>query len=341
MATNWGAAIAPLAALGGTLWLTAVVLGWLRRRAILDHPVHRSSHRQPVPRGGGLAVMPVLAVVWLALDLLGRAPPGTALIAGIAAVLALISWFDDLSDLPAGTRFLAHVAAAALGVVAFAPEPVFQGLLPPLLDRAAAVFLWVWFVNLYNFMDGIDGITGSETACLGVGIAAVIAAAGGTANQGAWPALCVAAAGLGFLRWNWHPAKIFLGDVGSVPLGYLIGWLLLGLAQKGLWAPALILPLYYLGDATLTLLRRICRGERFWQAHREHFYQRALAPDGDHAAVMRIILAGNLVLIALALLAVPHPAVALGLAMLAVAGTLALLERRARRPARAATGAAG
>src|SRR5581483_10922484 len=147
------------------------------------------------------------------------------------------------------------------------------------------------FVNLFNFMDGIDGITGVETTAIGLGTAMAAALIGD--GDRATLALCAAAAGLAFLRWNWHPAKLFLGDVGSVPLGYLLAWLLLNLAIRGLWAPALILPLYYLADATLTLLGRAVRGERLWQAHRRHFYQRALGADGNHAAVARYVLIGD------------------------------------------------
>ncbi len=136
---------------------------------------------------------------------------------------------------------------------------------------------------------------------------------------------------LAFLRWNWHPAQLFLGDVGSVPLGYLLGWLLLGLAGKGLWPPALILPLYYLADATITLGRRILRRERVWEAHRQHFYQRALGADGDHAAVARLVLAADALLIVLAQLALAQPRLALTLAGLVVAALLVAMERRARK----------
>jgi UDP-N-acetylmuramyl pentapeptide phosphotransferase/UDP-N-acetylglucosamine-1-phosphate transferase len=144
-------------------------------------------------------------------------------------------------------------------------------------------------------------------------------------------ALTLAAAGLAFLRWNWHPARLFLGDVGSVTLGYLLGWLLLGLAIRGWWAPALILPLYYFADATFTLLRRVLRRERFWEPHRQHFYQRALAPDGDHAAVARLVLAGDAALVLAALVAVPWPLIGLAAAVVIVAAMLVALERRARR----------
>ncbi|MEQ8194752.1 MAG: glycosyl transferase, partial [Rhodospirillales bacterium] len=150
-----------------------------------------------------------------------------------------------------------------------------------------------------NFMDGIDGIAGVETASLGGGIVAVVLLAA-TDPALAWIGVTLIAGALGFLWWNWHPAKIFLGDTGSVPLGFVLGWLLLTLAAEGQWAAAFILPLYYLADATLTLFRRALRGEKFWQAHREHFYQRAAQRGLGHAHVSLAILAGNVGLIALA-----------------------------------------
>jgi UDP-N-acetylmuramyl pentapeptide phosphotransferase/UDP-N-acetylglucosamine-1-phosphate transferase len=178
-------------------------------------------------------------------------------------------------------------------------------------------------------MDGIDGITGTETACLGVGLHIV-----------AWPsgdallAALLAAAALGFLRWNWQPARLFLGDVGSVPLGYLLGYLLLAEAGRGGWAASLILPLYYLADATWTLMRRLFRGERIWQAHREHFYQRAVRAGLAHAAVVRRILAADIGLIALASLASRgYEATALPAAAAIVALLLAALRRRSAAPA--------
>jgi UDP-N-acetylmuramyl pentapeptide phosphotransferase/UDP-N-acetylglucosamine-1-phosphate transferase len=335
MNSVWGWAIVPLAVLIGTAWLAGVVLGWLQRRDILDHPVARSSHQIPVPRGGGLALIPLALFAWLMLAAAGEAPQGTNAIVAIAALLAIVSWRDDVSGLGAGWRLATHLVAATLGVLALPDSmPVFQGLLPPLLDRMAAVLLWVWFVNLYNFMDGIDGITCAETIFLGLGVALVLLLADAGDDHAPMLALVAAAGAAGFLRWNWPAAKIFLGDVGSVPLGFMTGWLLLAMAAKGLWVPALILPLYYLADATLTLLMRAARGERIWQAHREHFYQRALAPDGNHGAVLLLIVGGNIALLALAAAAVLWPWPALALALLATTALLAQLARRARsRPA--------
>jgi len=329
---GWVLLLAPLAVFIATWWLTGRVRAWLARRAILDRPVARSAHSAPVPRGGGLALMPAILAAWLVLVLLGQATPASAGIALLAAGLSIVSWLDDLRSLPAGLRLAAHLVAAVIGL-AFLPGAgaVFQGLLPPLLDRMATALLWVWFVNLFNFMDGIDGITGVETASVGIGVALVVLSGGDEADGSAVLALTLAAGMLAFLRWNWHPAQLFLGDVGSVPFGYLLGWLLLGLAGKGLWAPALILPLYYLADATITLGRRILRRERVWEAHRQHFYQRALGADGDHAAVARLVLAADALLIVLAQLALAQPRLALTLAGLVVAALLVAMERRARK----------
>lgn len=306
---------------------TRGILAWLRHRAILDHPNERSSHTMPTPRGGGLAVVPVVLLVWTALALMNRLPPGGWVALAAALLLMGLSWLDDRGGLPAGLRLAGHFAGAIAGMVAMpAGALVFQGLLPPLADHVLAVLAWVWFVNLYNFMDGIDGITGTETAAIGLGLALVAAMTGGDGAGLFAPALVLAAAGAGFLVWNWHPARIFLGDAGSVPLGYLGGWLLLTLAARGLWAPALIIPGYYVADATITLVRRASRGEKVWEAHREHYYQIALRAGASHATVVRAIAVADIVLIAFAWLALLHPWLALAGAAVLVAGLLRWLK---------------
>lgn len=331
MESLWSWVTVPFAAFAGTAWFTGIVLSWLRRRAILDRPVERSSHQVPIPRGGGLALVPVMLCAWLVLAASGLAPSDTTFIVLIAAALAFVSWRDDLGGLDVSWRLLMHFVAAGLGVLSLpASTLIFQGLLPPILDRVTAIILWVWFLNLYNFMDGIDGISCTETSFVGFGITVVSLLAGAVGSDTSMLALATAAAAIGFLRWNWPPARIFLGDVGSIPLGYVVGWLLLTMAAKGLWAPALILPLYYLADATLTLLRRLIRGERIWQAHRQHFYQKALTPDSDHSAVLAFIICGNTALLALAVLAVFWPWPALLVAVFATVILLAQLARRGR-----------
>jgi UDP-N-acetylmuramyl pentapeptide phosphotransferase/UDP-N-acetylglucosamine-1-phosphate transferase len=311
---------------------TRALLPYLVQRAVMDLPNERSSHSVPTPRGGGIAVTACVLLGWMATPLASAPPPGLTAIAGLALLLALVSWLDDRKGLGPLSRLLAQAAAVGIGLAILPETPVLQGIAPFWLDRALAFFAWLWFVNLYNFMDGIDGITGVETLALGAGIA-LLSRLGGIGETGLEaPALVLAAAALGFLVWNWHPAKLFLGDVGSVPLGFLLGWLLVVMAQNGLWAAALILPAYYLVDATLTLIRRLLRGEKIWQAHRSHFYQRAVQTGWSHAEVSKRILLADLGLIALAAFSLERPWLSLGGALLLVALLLALLSLKREAP---------
>jgi UDP-GlcNAc:undecaprenyl-phosphate GlcNAc-1-phosphate transferase len=230
-------------------------------RFALDQPNERSLHERPVPRTGGIAVLLGGAVslafgagvLWLPMAL--------------ALALAVVSFFDDLRGLPTGVRLGAHVAAAAF-LVWYVLSPM---LVVELLVLIVAV---AWITNLYNFMDGSDGLAGGM-AMIGFGAYGVAAWWG---QDGALAALCLAlsAAALAFLLHNHHPARMFLGDVGSIPLGFLAA----GLGIVGwrndlwpLWFPVLVFG-PFIGDATVTLVRRLLRRERVWQAHREHYYQR-------------------------------------------------------------------
>ena len=311
--TGIAAALA-LATLAASWIATGRVLGWLGRRQIVDTPNHRSSHTQPTPRGGGIGLLAAALPALLVFAVTTAMPLPWLVLVAAAAGLALVSWRDDRGHVRARWRLLAQIAAVAAGLAALDGGPVFQGLLPPALDLLAAGLAWVWFVNLTNFMDGIDGITGVEAASIGIGLAAVGAPVA--------PGLILAAAALGFLRWNWHPARLFMGDVGSVPLGYLLGALLVMLAKGGHWAPALILPAYYLADATWTLVRRLFQGKRVWEAHREHFYQQAVQRGWSHARVSISIGILNVCLVFLAFLALSAPWPALAAAALLTGATL-------------------
>ncbi len=322
---------AVFAATGLATWLaTWLVLRELRRRAILDQPNRRSSHHVPTPRGAGLAVVPVVLAAWAMIASRDGSLTGLGAVLPAAMLLALISWLDDLRGLTAAIRLLVQIAAVAAGLAALPPGSlVFNGLLPLPVDRVLAALIWLWFVNLFNFMDGIDGITGVELASIGTGLAVLATIAGESEGTGLL-AVALVGASIGFLAWNWAPARIFLGDVGSVPLGYLSGWLLLQAALAGHWLAAAILPLYYLTDATVTLLRRLARGEKIWEAHREHYYQTAVQGGLSHRQVSMRIIATNLVLIAAAAMTPEIGAWATLPAMGAVA--LLIAELRRHRP---------
>jgi UDP-N-acetylmuramyl pentapeptide phosphotransferase/UDP-N-acetylglucosamine-1-phosphate transferase len=285
----WPAAVAVATGLL-TCLTTRVLIPILAHREILDRPNERSSHRVPTPRGGGIAVIGSLLLAWIALIRTGSAPPGVFGIVLGAVLLAAVSWLDDLRGLPPVLRLLAQAAAVAIGVFVLpGPQDPFQ--------LAAIGLIWIWWINLFNFMDGIDGLAGSEAAAIGAGLLLFTSVGAGSDPALRSLAAAVTGAAIGFLVWNWSPARIFLGDVGSVPLGYVLGFLLLDLAVRGHWRIALILPLYFLADATITLARRLLRGERVWQAHREHFYQQGVRRDLGHAAVVKRVIAADLLLV--------------------------------------------
>ena len=286
----WPAAVAVATGLL-TCLTTRALIPILAGRQILDRPNERSSHRVPTPRGGGIAVIGSLLLAWIALTRTGSVPPGVFGIVLGAVLLAAVSWLDDLRGLSPVARLLAQAAAVAIGVFVLpGPQNAFH--------LAAIGLVWIWWINLFNFMDGIDGLAGSEAAAIGAGLLLFAGVGAGADPALRTLAATLTGAAIGFLVWNWSPAKIFLGDVGSVPLGYILGFLLLDLAVRGYWKIALILPLYFLADATITLARRLLRGERVWQAHREHFYQQAVRRGLGHAAVAKRVIAADLVLIA-------------------------------------------
>lgn len=282
---------------------TALLLWLLPRLHVLDVPNARSNHANPTPRGGGLAVI-IPAAGFLTVAGAHSGP-----ILGTLALM-LISFMDDRKPLPVRMRLAVQAAAVAFALSGFDYGLVFQGILPWWLDRLAAGIIWLWFINLYNFMDGIDEITALHTVSVMAGLALLTMIDPGVKNFLAVDGAIIGGAVLGFWLFNRHPARIFLGDCGSIPLGFLVGFLLLVLAAEGDWHAALILPAYYLTDATVTLLRRLIRKEKVWQAHSEHAYQTAVRHGRRHDTVARYILALNLALAVLAVISVPGGAAA-------------------------------
>lgn len=252
--------------------LTFLLLLWLTRgsfaQRVLDRPNERSLHTRPVARTGGLAIMAGIFCGWWPFP---EAPAAACLLA--AFVLAAVSFLDDVRGLPVAWRLLCHLAvAAALTWSLHLPGVV---VLP-------AVLALVWMTNLYNFMDGSDGLAGGM-ALFGFGSYGMAAWLHGDLGFAAlnWS---IGAAALAFLCFNFYPARIFMGDAGSIPLGFLaaalglLGW------QQGAWPPWLPLVVFspFVVDASVTLLKRLLRGEKVWQAHREHYYQRLVQSGWGH-----------------------------------------------------------
>jgi UDP-N-acetylmuramyl pentapeptide phosphotransferase/UDP-N-acetylglucosamine-1-phosphate transferase len=290
-------------------WLaTGAILLIAHRRSFLAVPNERSSHSIPTPFGGGIAIVLALVAAWLFFGMNDSSDlTHINYVIMVTGGLAILSFVDDIRELPVNFRLAVQIAAIAF-ILSTIPAPIsfFGGYLSPAWDNIMAGLIWLWFINLFNFMDGIDGIAGVELISLGGGVA-IIASLVSLTPMYFWLSLTIFAATLGFLWWNWQPAKIFLGDAGSIPLGFFLGWLLLMLAAKGQGAAAIILPLYYLTDATVTLIKRAVRKEKIWHAHKEHFYQRAVQRGLSHRHVSIVVMIANAGLIGCAVLSTIYP----------------------------------
>jgi len=311
---SWVAAVSFVASLA----VVRVLLSRLSRFA-LDQPNARSLHERPVPRTGGIGVL-VGAAMALAL---GGAVLWLPLL--LALGLAIVSFMDDLSGLSSALRFTAHLAAAST-LVWYVLSPM------NLLAMLALVLAVTWITNLYNFMDGSDGLAGGM-AIAGFGAYAVAAHLAGNAPL-AVTSVSLSAAALGFLVYNFHPARIFMGDVGSIPLGFLAAALgLLGWRDDSwpLWFPVLVFG-PFIGDATITLMKRLARREKVWQAHREHYYQRIVRMGFGHRGAALIAYGAMLACAAAALLGRTQPPAQQALAFAAgsalLAGLAVWVDRR-------------
>jgi UDP-N-acetylmuramyl pentapeptide phosphotransferase/UDP-N-acetylglucosamine-1-phosphate transferase len=290
--------------------ITAAVLSRVITRAIhpllqryaLARPNARSSHRIPTPQGAGIAVIAAtLLVATVSAGTVDLNPP--LILFGATVFIALVGAVDDIRPIPVLPRLLLQGAAVA-AIVYSAPDDLrIAPALPLAVEHAVVLVAGIWFVNLVNFMDGLDLMTTAEV----VPVTASMVLLAWLGEFPPLPALIAAAlcgAMLGFAPANKPVAKVFLGDVGSLPIGLLLGWCLLQLAWEHHLIAALLLPLYYLADATLTLLWRMARREPFWAAHRSHFYQRATDNGFTVRQVVTEVFALNIVLAALAIVSV-------------------------------------
>lgn len=274
--------------------LTWVMLKNASRLQLVQVPNARSSHRHPTPSGGGAAV----AATSLAAGLLLLPEGGYAfLCVAVCSSAALLGFLDDRYDLSSSLRFGFHLIF--VGVIAFFLYfGEAQASLVGWIVLFGLVVTGVWWINLFNFMDGIDGLAGSQAVFMSLaGVTLACAGQGWQLDWMGWWSLAIAASVLGFLTLNWPPAKIFLGDAGSNFLAIALLALFLWFHHAGLVAapPLLLIAALFTSDATVTLLRRMISGERWWSAHRQHAYQRLARAWGRHGSVTALYLAINVV----------------------------------------------
>jgi UDP-N-acetylmuramyl pentapeptide phosphotransferase/UDP-N-acetylglucosamine-1-phosphate transferase len=283
-----------------------VLRPWLQRY-LLAHPNSRSSHRQSTPQGGGIAVIvAALAVAACAATMSLNDPASLWLMFAATAFLSLVGAADDLWTIEVAPRLLLQTVAVGFMLASLPAELRVVPMLPWWIERALLLLACLWFVNLTNFMDGIDWMTVAEFVPITVGLA-FIGYLGALPAHGIVVAVALCGGLIGFAPFNKPVARIFLGDVGSLPIGLLLSWLLILVAGRGHLTAALVLPLYYLADATLTLLRRVANREPFWRAHRTHFYQLATDRGFSVPQIITHVFAANLALVALASASVLWP----------------------------------
>jgi UDP-N-acetylmuramyl pentapeptide phosphotransferase/UDP-N-acetylglucosamine-1-phosphate transferase len=281
----------------GLIWLLHPLLV----RYALARPNARSSHVVPTPQGGGIGVIAATLIAALVgVALLHGIDAGMLALFASAILLAVIGAVDDIVTMRALPRLIVQFIAVG-AVVSLLPAELRLTPVPMILERAALTVLGVWAVNLTNFMDGIDWMTVAEVVPITAGLA-LFAFLGALPTSAFVVALALFGALLGFAPFNRPVARLFLCDVGSLPIGLLLFWLLVTLAGRGFVIEALLLPLYYLADATITLIHRARRGENIFEAHRSHFYQHATKAGWPVISVVARVFVANVVLVALALL---------------------------------------
>ena len=281
-----------LTAVCGSAVLTRQLIDWARARGMMDLPNERGSHARPTPRGGGLAIVAVVSVAALLAAVLH--PESLEPLAGAvlpALAVAVVSWCDDVRSVPIRVRFGVHFAAAVAATAVLGPvERIDLGSLGSIELGVAAwplTVLWiVGLINAFNFMDGIDGIAGITALAGGIAMAAAAWISGATAIGAV--AAAFGAASLGFLMWNWPPARVFMGDVGSTFCGMLLAVLPLavgGEAKPRVLTVAVFVMWPFIFDTGFTLLRRLANRENIFQPHRSHIYQRLAIAGWPHRVV--------------------------------------------------------
>jgi UDP-N-acetylmuramyl pentapeptide phosphotransferase/UDP-N-acetylglucosamine-1-phosphate transferase len=320
----------------------SALLTWAIRPLLLRHvlasPNARSSHRIPTPQGGGTAVIgATLIVAGLVIAYVNSFNFAAVPLAVFCATLfiALVGMADDIKSIPVLPRLLLQAAAVGAIILAAPDDARIVPACPLWIERGLVLIAGLWFVNLVNFMDGLDLMTVAEVVPITAAMI-LLGWLGEFPPSATIVAAALCGAMLGFAPFNRPVAKIFLGDVGSLPIGLLLGWCLLQLAYHGQYAAALLLPLYYLSDATLTLLRRMAKGEPFWAAHRSHFYQRATDNGYSVPRVVSEVFALNIALAILAVASIKLGSIAAGVVCLlagAIAATLVLYRFSRRQTA--------
>jgi len=286
--------------------LSVVAIHIFSKQGILDVPNVRSNHKSATLTGGGVAVVSTIFIM-MAISYTSADDAFYIYFLTSLLVLSAISFLDDLRNIPILARIPFQIFAISLLII---------GSLSG-LDYKILIFLCFvlfGFLNCYNFMDGIDGSATAEAIHISTGTFLIGVMTQRMPVESMVVSLIVISACSGFIKFNWHPARIFLGDVGSTVLGLICGWMLLILASQGFYAAAVILPMYYIADSGLTLFKRLMARKKIWEAHSEHYYQLAARNGMPHNEITKKIMYCNFILLLLSIASLYIPAASITMA---------------------------
>lgn len=270
-----------------------------RQEMQLQWPLGKKQGVSRVPVGGGVAVVMAMSICLLVADI-----PYPVILS--LFMLAAASLLDDFLRIPVFVRLLIQFFAVLLPLQLI-HYPFFDAALPVLVEKAIIIIVWMWWMNLSEYMDGIDGITPTQMVGMSLGVCMLSIMDGTFPTPLARYALVVFAVALGFMWWNWYPSKIRLGEVGTIPIGFITGYLLLMSYQNSYSAAAMILPAYYVSDGLFTLVRRVRKGKEGFAKHSEYYYSRAIRKGRRPDTVSRYVFGLNMLLISLSVFSVLHP----------------------------------
>ncbi|MDD9334979.1 MAG: UDP-phosphate alpha-N-acetylglucosaminyltransferase [Rickettsiaceae bacterium] len=312
-----------------TSFLTWLLISSLPSFGVVDIPDPRRVHSRITPRGGGLAIVIVVIIALIAYEYFStKTLINSIKIVPLLLIISSISFLDDLISIPIFVRLIFHIICSTIAIFLFLfPVVLFHHELPLYIDFMLSIMGLIVFLNIYNFLDGIDGISGAESIHLSITILILCYLKSDiiiNINFIIVLNIIILACSIGFLIFNWHPAKIFLGDVGSISLGFLLGLclLLISASSVHLFVASSIASLYYLADGGLTILIRLVNKEKIWQPHLKHFFQKAVRNGKSHKEVVSRIIICNILLMVLSIISLYFPLLSIIFAILVVMVTI-------------------
>ncbi len=310
-------------------FVATAILTWILVRSlpsfgIVDVPDQRRAHNKITPRGGGLAIMLAIVIGLISYEyFITSSLIYSAKIVPLLIILSVVSFLDDLIAIPVYIRLITHFTCSIIAVLYLSPALLFHNTLPYYVDFLISVLVLATCINIYNFLDGIDGISCAESIHLSITMLILCYLRPNeiiNANMLIALNIMILASSLSFLIFNWHPAKIFLGDIGSIGLGFTLGLCLLTISASStdLFISSFIASLYYIADGLITLFIRIANKEKIWQPHLKHFFQQAVKNGMNHQQIVLKITMCNIFLMLLSVLSLYFPIISTIIALFMV-----------------------